>query len=797
MAIEPRIFGRESELETLLDHMGTSLSGQGRLVLVAGEVGSGKSALCEEFERMATISDCNIIIGRCVPGSQSPYLPFMEAFHDQRPNPFLVEDDTSNVKMGAFLLYTLECIEVLSKKRPLLLRLEDLHWADSATISLIHFLARNIGSIRVMIIGTYRPEDIHAANTGEMHPLMESLRVMRREGVVNELELKLLRSNETRKIVRSRLGGEVDDALSDFVIQESRGNPLFAVEMTKYLVESGQAVQEAGIWKLHRHKQAQIPSTIREVVIARTSKLSKQRQRVMDCASVIGEAFDPKMIELILGLKRSLLLEDLEALSKEHHLIIENGDLYRFSHEKIRQVTYDQISLQRRRELHRVTGIAMETRLPNDELLTSLSYHFDKADENEKCVIYSVAAGKYCLRRGARKEAKDCFKLVKQRADGEERFLSQRLEALEGLGDLSFDVSTASEWYSYYEDFLNLNKDNRARARVLTKAAECWDQMSMGDTIKANQLLDEAESLSCGDPVVLAAIEYRRAELDANDGNPKGALDHLLSAKLRYSEVNDESSILRCQILEVYCLHQQYRVSEAGVIENELLNKALGSKNPELLLEVEELVACIRARIGEIEQAERHASDVIELAGKLGMMWQWRQALRFRAWAEELEGEIGSARADVLKGLENAKECEVPYQTTCFEIDLGIYEAELGLMESAEQRFAEASTMAPNYTARLRCNVDVGLAMLEADLRWREGSVQESEEVYERTIRWLVRIGKLGDLVNCHCRYALSLAARGMIERAKSQFEEAMTVAKRIGTSKRVSAFARRVGIAI
>ena len=193
--------GRESELELLISLMGKAIAGEGGLVLVSGEAGSGKTMLCEEFEKLAVKSGCIVLVGRCLPGALSPFLPFMEAFYAQVPNPFAESNEATIVNRGRLLLSVLEAVESISKNRVIILWLEDLHWADSASIALLHFLARNVGGLKVLILGTYRPEEIHASSSGETHPLQDDLRILRREGICQELELNPLSDNDTEKIV--------------------------------------------------------------------------------------------------------------------------------------------------------------------------------------------------------------------------------------------------------------------------------------------------------------------------------------------------------------------------------------------------------------------------------------------------------------------------------------------------------------------------------------------------------------------------------------------------------------------
>jgi tetratricopeptide (TPR) repeat protein len=794
-SISPMV-GRESELELLMSHMGKAMAGEGELVLISGEAGSGKTTLCEEFEKLAVKSGCTVLVGRCVPGALSPFLPFMEAFYTQVSNPFSDSNESVIVNRGRLLLSVLEALEHISKHRVTILWLEDLHWADSASIALLHFLARNVRTLNVLVIGTYRPEEIHANSSGESHPLQDSLRIMRREGICLELELNPLNPSDTKKIVPLRLGGIADERLLDVVAEESRGNPLFAVEMIRFLSTSRQIALQGGIWKLREDRKIQIPSTVREVIMARIEHVPKEAKKILECASIIGEWFDPDLIAESLDVKKVSLFEIVESLEKEHRLIMEAEGQYKFSHEKIRQVIHEQVSSHRRKELHKSIGLILEKGLPNNELLGQLSWHFDEANENQKCIKYSLLAGNYCLRRKAIREAKSYFQLVLARTDGNPILVAERLEALEGLGDLGAYQSSPREWYSYYEQFLELNQDRKARARILAKAAECWDQGGLEDTKKADELLDEAESLSEGDPRNLAVIELRRADLNGNSGKQSEALAHASKARRYFEEVGDSVGALRCRVIEGIVFRQVYRFAEAKALAEEVLSLARKSEDPELISQVGMSNAGTRARVGETELAKMCASEAIQQSDKLGLTWMWRYALRYRAWALELEGDLKSARIDLSKALESAKKYEAHYHIAFCEIDLGLCELELGLADSAERHYEEGLKILSTLSTWLRSLLSTDLSILRAEILAAKGDVHQSDEVYDETIRFCGDKGMLYELVNCRARYGMSLIRRGMQEKARPQFDEAMEVAKKIGCEKRVQALAKRVGIA-
>ena len=205
--------GREDALRKLREYSEEAASGGGALVLVSGEAGIGKTRLAEEFEKEAIGRGFNVMVGKCVPGTPTPYFPFLDAFKRA------TEEENADLKGGPNRLFTiarkaapdiagatpiigpylratasifkeyknisdpkaeaertlfsmLDFLKRISAKQPLLLRIEDLHWADSASIQMVHFFARNSKGLRVLMVGTYRSEEMVNAVTGGTHPLL-------------------------------------------------------------------------------------------------------------------------------------------------------------------------------------------------------------------------------------------------------------------------------------------------------------------------------------------------------------------------------------------------------------------------------------------------------------------------------------------------------------------------------------------------------------------------------------------------------------------------------------------------
>jgi predicted ATPase len=548
--------GREEELEFMMGFLGEAISGKGTLVLLSGDAGIGKTRLVEEFRSMAVATGCRFLLGCCLPGAPSPYLPFLDVF--QRCVAAKVVDISFLSQMGIpvrssrmmtprnlqastegagttdsdhskgesmdadartsserVLFSVLQMLSEMSIEKPVVLCIEDLHWADSASVQLLHFIARNAYELRVLLLGTYRPENIGLDASGGSHPLLETLRIMRREGVCHEIGLRDLSVEELKIAIEGMLGCQIEHDLLQRIATESGGNPQFAIETVRLLVSTKSIAFQGGIWKIVATTGMNIPPTVKEMISRRIEKLPRNQRRILDCAAVVGDCFDPEVLESALGLNRLALLEDLDYIEKDYAIVHEIDGNYRFDNEKTRRVIYEQISLPRRKELHRIIGEMLESRLPDETLYGELSAHFLNANIPDKCLKYSLLAGESCIRRDAMPEAIPYFKravdIAEDTADDKEALL----KALDELGIANVELGNYQSALLSFEEYLRLSTNPRDRARVLRRSAECWlpTRLGMGDPSKSLDLLQKAEECGDIDPLEKNEILNLRAML--------------------------------------------------------------------------------------------------------------------------------------------------------------------------------------------------------------------------------------------------------------------------------------------
>ncbi len=286
-----------------------------------------------------------------------------------------------------------------SAVQPLLIVLEDLHWADRATLDFLLHLGRNLSGARLLIIGTYRDVEVDRA-----HPLSATLADLRRSSNFGRVPLRGLTVDEVHRMMNQLRGQEVPWSRAEAVHRQTEGNPLFIQEVLRYLVEEGLVVREGDRWVRSDGDDpaAGIPEGLRDVIGKRLSRLSAESNRVLAVAAVIGRDFDLAPLQVVAGASEDALMEALEEAVRVG--VLESRSRpgvmrFRFTHAFFRQTLYEEIFAMRRVRLHQQVGRALEQAYGQhaDEHAAELAEHFSQSTEvadAEKALAYSERAAR-------------------------------------------------------------------------------------------------------------------------------------------------------------------------------------------------------------------------------------------------------------------------------------------------------------------------------------------------------------------------------------------------------------------
>jgi class 3 adenylate cyclase len=414
--------GREAELRQLQAAFDTALSGNGGLVMVVGEPGIGKTALTGQLATYVAMRGGRALHGNCYEeGSLSlPYLPFVEAMRS-----YVLDHDPDSLRseLGSNAPYVAKIVSEVREKvsvelptggdpeddrwrllqgvttflknaaavQPLMLLLEDLHWSDRGTLDLLNHLCRNLEGARLLVVGTYRDVDVDRS-----HPLSAALAELRRSTNFSRVTLRGLGVDDVTKMLSAIAGLVVSRTLADQVHRQTEGNPLFVQEMARWLVEEGHLREQSADSTLG----TQIPEGLRDVIGKRLSRLSRETNRLLAIAAVIGRDFDLATVRAIARMDEETLLTDLEegvhvgVLEERSHV---GGVHYRFAHAFFRQALYEELGAARRLGLHEQAGRALEQQYGQrvTEHATELAEHFSYSTDPvnlDKAVEYAQRA---------------------------------------------------------------------------------------------------------------------------------------------------------------------------------------------------------------------------------------------------------------------------------------------------------------------------------------------------------------------------------------------------------------------
>ena len=606
---KPALIGREKELKQLKEMLESMLSGHGGLVFISGEAGIGKTRLIFELRDYALPLGVRFLTGRSLYHEGSdPYLPFIDALreyfkrekHEEAkgdekisgPIGFIGHvgglekmESRSEGAIPLGLLTTmghdesqkreeidirkerdrmfetvLQLIISISKEKPLILFLDDLQWADSASLQLLYYISRNIRETRVLICCTYRPEDL-LESEGKAHPLTDTIKRMSRERLFATINLKRLNYEETKKMTQSLLRrDDIPKPLTDLIYDKTEGNPFFVEEVVKSLIEEGMINTKDKGWaeKLDL-SNAKVPMTIKDVITRRIDRLDEDSIKALEIAATIGREFTFDVLQKATEMNEETLLDSLDALIAAKLIREESGEneeKYRFDHTSIREVVYNSLSRGKRRMLHRKVGQALELLKKEklSEVVYNLAYHFSQGMDYERAAQYSMKAGDKAFKSYAPNEALQYYKMAIDALDKLEESIEQKeqkLLILNNMGKICYYSTAWQDGIEYYKQMLALAdelKNNLMRAEAYRSMGHIYREKNEWEDAKTN--LETAIKISeeIKDQHGLGDAIRGRGWIEWRLGNLEKAIEYFKDALSNAEGAGDNRVIASCYI---------------------------------------------------------------------------------------------------------------------------------------------------------------------------------------------------------------------------------------------------------
>jgi eukaryotic-like serine/threonine-protein kinase len=712
--------GREKEMDELRAGLEDALSGRGRLLMLVGEPGIGKTRTSEEFATYARLRSVQVLWGRCYEGEGAPaYWPWVQIIrsyvHDKEPKELMSEmgpgaadiaQVVSEVKerlpglpvppalepeQARFRLFDsiTTFLKNASKNQPLVLVIDDLHWADKPSLLLLQFLARELRGARLLVLGTYRDVELR-----RQHPLAETLGELARQQLSQRILLRGLTERDVDRFIEVTAGISPPQALVEAVYRETEGNPFFVNEIVRLLVTDGRLERSEDV----KSWSVTIPQSVREVVGRRLDHLSEACNRVLTAASVIGREFGVDALERVSDISGDRLLEVMEeaVAARVVNEVPRTVGRYSFSHALIRETLYEELSTNRRVRLHRQIGEVLEALYAaNPEPhLAELAHHFCEAapgGDVEKAIGYARRAGDRALTLVAYEEAASHYQMALQAVDLKEKpDAAQRLELLLALGEAqnsAGDRDRAKETALQAADVARRLKDSEALARAALGFAASLGEYGAIDQ-QVVDLLDEAlDALGDVDSAVRARVLSRLSLEFTFSGARQRAETPVRKAVEVARRVGDPKALADALWTSCIVFAGPDDVEERLLISAEVLGLAEKARDPKMAQWGHSLRLGAQLELGDIPAVDREIEAGARLAEELRQPQFLAWTVLFRAMRALFDGRFEEGEQLAQQTLALAQRAQDPFLIQRFPIQLFFLRTQQGRLQEMEALF--------------------------------------------------------------------------------------------------------------
>lgn len=723
------LVGRAGELAEVRDLWHRAREGRGHAVLLSGEPGAGKTRLAREITVQAALDGAVVLTGGCYEyEATTPYLPFVEAFRrwvrEEKDDAVLratLGDSSRQIaklapeiesRLGPctacpalppheerllFFDAVAKVFANLARRKGLLFYADDLHWADRGTLWLLGHLLRQLRDEPVLIVGAYRETELDRA-----HPLAKALVDWNRERLVTRIVLRRFDRSETSAQLGALLGENVSGDFVDAVQRETEGNPFFVEEVLKALIEKGSVRRQSGRWQRCDVAELVIPQSVKEAIGSRLDRVSQHCNEMLRAAAVLGKTFTFEELEATAANQNEdVLLDALDEAVGAQLISSASNESFIFTHDKIREVLYEELNPIRRRRLHRHAAEALEQRRTTSHcFVEKLAHHFIKAGDYQKGLTYSKQAATEAERVFAYDDAiaayisaRDCAQAL--------GLVQEELEVEEAIGKRYWAHGEMIPAGEHFERALSLAVEPAVRARLQCEAA--GSLVALGDQ-RGVQYVHEALAVLSPETNPLGtanalSIEGRFHHLAGRHKEAIELLERAASLVAPAAEAETVDSFAAPMISQIYGFtagaYQHYgrfadgdrwawKAVEFGKAHDFLFGQALGY----------EFLAENAINSGDHVSGLKYAENEIAISEKL-------HSRERRAWAQFAAamnamgaGDVKRAEKEFAEGISFAEAIGELRVSGLLKANLATLIADRGAAEGDQRRLDDALTLA-------------------------------------------------------------------------------------------------------
>jgi predicted ATPase len=774
--------GRESVLDEMSKAMEEVERKQGSCFLISGEAGVGKTSLSSKVQELARAKKWTVMASECMfAEGGSPYQPLLQAMASAQTkanartptgsrtyltlgllgidgkglvnlDQKMRTTDELKVERESMFETISDFLADVSTRSPVLLVLDDMHRADNSTCQMLYYLVRSMADQRMLIMGTYRPEEIEASKT--IHPMLDLRTRLQREGLVTLRELKRFTEEETARFLGALVGYELPARLVKKIHNDTNGNPYFITEFIGTLKGTG----------MFRHKEdaeeavpdiededIKIPSSVSAFIIDKIERLSPDELKLLQFGSIIGQEFPYEVIIDVSGISEEEAVQHIEVLMAQK-LITEvvTGDRisYRFTHNLIKEVVYSHLSRSKRRLMHKMVGYSIEKVEAGkaDQMVYQLAYHFAQGADAPKALRYNMLAGKKAAGSFALDEAKHYYEealdmLSKQ--EETEVTLAMEIDLLNKLGLIASIQGETTKAKNYHQEALELTKEGTkewaAAIRRLAEAEILQDHWKSAEE-NLRRAIQVSEGLN--DQLGLSESYYDLEHIAFKTGKPNEVVQFADKAVEYAKKAKDERLVGKSLIDKANAtaeLMQDYQ--KAIPIYDEAMKHFDQVKDLDQIARTYSNMGDVHEKLGEYKKAIDYLERCLNICNKTGDVDQ-------KAYANANMGLVYLDMDDRKMATKYFNEAlrlwnkvENKHLSAMTHHNLAIIARRDGDFDRAEQELQTAFTVIENVEFKL------GLAYLnlEYGIIWRErGEKQKARWYMKKALGMVEEIGSEG-----------------------------------------------------
>ncbi|MEA2348353.1 MAG: hypothetical protein QOG62_2140 [Thermoleophilaceae bacterium] len=757
---EAHFVGRAAALRQLEEELELAASGERRVILLAGEPGVGKTRLSSKLALGARENGATVLFGHSDEETLVPFQPFIQAIahyvehapterlrkelgdggrdllrlvpelRDRMPELTLPEARDPDTERYRLFEAITNLLSASAAEAPLVLVLDDLHWADRPSLLLLRHIARAPGRAALLILGTYRDVELSRS-----HPLAETLSDLRRDRLFERINLTGLTQGEVEDLIAAWAGQSPPAGFAAAVWNETEGHPFFVQEILRHLLETGALYEKDGRTTTRLSvQQMGIPEGIKDVVARRLARLGEQTEDLLAVAACVGREFSSDILELVQHMPSAQVLTALEE-AVAARVVEEVGgtlDSYRFSHALFRETLYDGLTKSRRARLHILIAEALERPGGPDGSLAELAHHFFEAatgsEVMDKAIFYATSAGDQAAQQLAYEDAARNYDRAVKALDLQGVRDNRVCELTLSLGTNAWN---AGEFVRAKEAFRRaaglaeeLGMTGAYGRAALGFGGRMGFEIGTVDPVLINLLEKALQFLGPDQPALRSRVLARLAEALAYSGTGDRARRVELCAEARSlaEPLGDETLLAGLLGHENWAVSDPDSLDETYERSNRIIELADRSRATSLRMEGRLWRVMCSMQLGEMERMQADMAECDQLATEFRdsyYTWMVEMGSAMRCFAR---GEIADGEQLAWQALETGQLSQNPTAIQLFGIQmfhLRLSKGGLVELHAAAQAMAEHFVAIPAY----RC----ALAAIYSEL----GLLDEAEREFE------------------------------------------------------------------